>query len=276
MIPDQPSPKVAMLGLPSDENSSFMRGPAMAPPRIREALYSESANAFSEDGTDLQESDWWLDYGDLHLTYGEEARDTISGSVADLLDQGMRVLSLGGDHSVTYPIMRAYGEKFPELTIVQIDAHGDLYDELDGNRFSHACPFARIMEDKLATRLIQIGIRAMTAFQWQQVERFGVRVIPAWAYQLADLQTLDLDPDTPVYLSLDLDGLDPAFAPGVSHHEPGGLSTRDVLQLIKLLPGRLVGADVVELNPHRDLVDMTAMVAAKCVKELLVRISADT
>ncbi len=195
--------------------------------------------------------------------------------MAELLDRGERVLSIGGDHSVTFPIMRGYAETYPDLTIVQIDAHGDLYDELDGNKFSHACPFARIMEAKLAVRLIQIGIRAMTAFQWQQVERFGVTVVPAWEYRLAELQALALAADTPIYLSLDLDGLDPAFAPGVSHHEPGGLSTRDVLQLIKHLPGKIVGADVVELNPHRDPINMTAMVAAKFVKELLARMQSD-
>ncbi len=268
--------KIALLGIPTDESSSYMKGPALAPPRIREAMYSESTNSFTEDGTDLQDTNDWTDVGDLMLTQGEAARDEISEGVASLLEQEMRVLSLGGDHAVTFPIIRAYAEQYPNLTIVQIDAHGDLYDELDGNKFSHACPFARIMEAKLATRLIQIGIRAMTSHQWQQVERFGVDVVQAWEYDASTLTSLNLQADTPIYISLDLDGLDPAYAPGVSHHEPGGLTTRDVLQLIKHIPGTIVGADVVELNPHRDLVNMTAMVAGKFTKELLARMLADS
>lgn len=265
------TPKVALLGIPTDESSSYMKGPALAPQRIREAFHSHSTNSVTESGFDLSASDAWLDHGDLTLSHGEAARDTITRSVGDLLERNEQVLSLGGDHAVTYPIIRAYAEQYPNLTIVQIDAHGDLYDELDGNRYSHACPFARIMEAGLAERLIQVGIRAMTPFQWEQVDRFGVEVIQAWEYQPAKLQSLNLAADAPIYISLDLDGLDPAYAPGVSHHEPGGLSTRDVLELIKHLPGKVVGADVVELNPHRDLVNMTAMVAGKFVKELLAR-----
>ena len=176
------------------------------------------------------------------------------------------MLSLGGDHAVTYPIMRAYAAKYPDLTIVQFDAHPDLYESLDGNRYSHACPFARIMEDGLVKRLVQVGIRTLNQHQREQAERYGVEIIEAW-----DIADLALTFDGPVYISLDLDVLDPAFAPGVSHHEPGGLSSRELLNLIKTLDAQIVGADVVELNPHRDLVNMTAMIAAKCTKELLAR-----
>ena len=185
---------------------------------------------------------------------------------ANLLAQDLRVLSLGGDHAVTYPIMRAYAAKYPDLTIVQFDAHPDLYESLDGNRYSHACPFARIMEDGLVKRLVQVGIRTLNQHQREQAERYGVEIIEAW-----DIADLALTFDGPVYISLDLDVLDPAFAPGVSHHEPGGLSSRELLNLIKTLDAQIVGADVVELNPHRDLVNMTAMIAAKCTKELLAR-----
>jgi len=151
--------------------------------------------------------------------------------------------------------------------ILQLDAHPDLYDELDGNRYSHACPFARIMEDELATRLVQVGIRTMTPHQREQAKRFGVEVVEMrnWhsgmAFRFED----------PVYISLDMDCLDPAFAPGVSHHEPGGFSTRDVLEIIQGLRGNIVGADIVEFNPERDPGGVTAMVAAKFLKELLAR-----
>ena len=260
-----PKQGVAVLGVPSDESSSYMRGPLLGPQRIRETLHCGSANLTTEGGYDLGADDRWQHVGDLELTHGAAARDQITAGIASYLAQDVRVLTLGGDHAITYPIIRAYAEKYPDLTIVQFDAHGDLYDELDGNRYSHACPFARIMEAGLAKRLIQIGIRAMTPFQWQQVERFGVEVHEAW-----NVEGMQLALDGPVYVSLDLDCLDPAYAPGVSHHEPGGLTSRQLLQMIKTLPtDQLVGADVVELNPHRDLVNMTAMVGAKCVKELL-------
>lgn len=263
---------VTLLGIPSDENSSFMRGPAHAPKRIREALHCGAANMTCEDGFDLNADTRWVDAGDLSLGVGEALFDDITVGIGKVLAQNARVLSLGGDHAVTYPIVQAYAEKYPQLTIVHLDAHPDLYDELDGNRRSHACPFARIMENSHAQRLIQIGIRTMNSHQRAQAERFGVEVIEA--RHVIPETVLGLKIDTPVYLSLDLDVLDPAFAPGVSHHEPGGLTTRQVLHIIQNLSANIVGADVVELNPHRDLVDSTAMVAAKFVKEILARMLA--
>ena len=271
MNPTLPKNGVAVLGIPSDENSSYMRGPLLGPQRIRETLHCGSANMTTERGHDLGADTRWQHVGDLALDNGAAARDQITAGVAALLAQDVRVLSLGGDHAVTYPIMRAYAEKYPDLTIVQFDAHPDLYDELDGNRYAHACPFARIMEAGLAKRLVQIGIRTMNRHQREQAERFGVEVIEPW-----NLPTMQLELEGAVYVSLDLDVLDPAYAPGVSHHEPGGLTTRELFNLIQTLPtNNLVGADVVELNPHRDLVNMTAMAGAKCVKELLARMLAD-
>lgn len=259
-----PANGVAVLGIPTDENSSFMRGPVLGPQRIRESLSSGASNMTTEQGFDLEFDDRWAMVGDLDLPNGTAIQDSITAGVTNLLNQDFRVLSLGGDHSITYPIMRAYSKKYHDLTIVQFDAHPDLYDELDGNPFSHACPFAQIMEGGYARRLIQIGIRTMNRHQREQAERFGVEVYEPW-----NLANIPLVIDGPVYFSIDLDVLDPAFAPGVSHHEPGGLTTRELFSLIQNLRVDLVGADIVELNPHRDLVNMTAMVGAKCVKEVL-------
>ena len=151
-----------------------------------------------------------------------------------------------------------------------MDAHPDLYDEFVGRRFSHACPFARIMEEGLASRLVQVGIRVMNGHQHEQVRRFGVETIDmrAWADGIRPQLT------GPVYVSIDLDGLDPAFAPGVSHREPGGFSVRDVIGLVHALPGPLAGADIVEFNPSQDRLGLTAPVAGKLVKELAGRMSA--
>jgi agmatinase len=255
---------VALLGVPFDEFSSFLRGPALAPARIRHVLHAGSTNWCAENGVDLAASPHFTDAGDLELDSGEAALAQIEAAVGRLLDQGARVISLGGDHSVTLPIVRAYSRKFDGLNILHLDAHPDLYDNFQGNRFSHACPFARIMEEKLAARLVQVGIRTMNPHQQAQADRFQVEVIEMRSWQPNTIFAFD----GPVYLSLDLDVLDPGFAPGLSHHEPGGLSPRDVVRIIQQLDGAFVGADIVEYNPVRDSHDITAMVAAKFLKEI--------
>ncbi len=255
---------LALVGVPWDENSSFMRGAALAPARIREALHSGAMNLCAENGMDLGAEPRWQDLGDLGLDPGASALAQIEAAIGSLLGQGVHVLVLGGDHAITYPIVRAVGDHYPDLTILHLDAHPDLYDEYEGNRYSHACPFARIMEEKPAIRLVQVGIRTMNPHQRAQAERFNVEVIEMGQWQ----QGLRPELAGPIYLSLDLDVLDPAFAPGTSHHEPGGLSTREVLQLIQGIRGPIVGADIVELNPGRDPLGITAMAAAKFVKEI--------
>ena len=258
---------VVAIGIPLDENSSFMRGSALAPPCIRQALYSGASNLCAENGLDLGADSRWQDAGDLPLSSGADALAQIEQALDQLLAQDVRALSLGGDHSITYPILRAYAKRYPGLSILHMDAHPDLYDEFEGNRHSHACPFARIMEEGLAGRLVQIGIRTMNPHQRQQAQRLGVEVVEMRDWN----RSLAFEFDGPLYLSLDLDVLDPACAPGVSHHEPGGLTTREVLGIIQNVPASVVGADIVEFNPARDPVGITAAVAAKFYKEIIAR-----
>ena len=256
---------VALLGIPFDEHSSFLSGPALAPGRIREVLHSGETNLSAERGLELDGEGRLKDLGDLDLEPGATALAQIEGAVTTLLERGVRVLSLGGDHALTLPVVRAYARKYERLNLLHLDAHPDLYDEFEGNRYSHACPFARIMEEGLVGRLVQVGIRTMNEHQRTQAERWGVTVVDMARWDPA----VQVQLDGPTYLSLDLDVLDPAFAPGVSHHEPGGLSTREVLRLLQGLRTPIVGADIVEFNPERDLVGMTAMVAVKFVKEIV-------
>jgi agmatinase len=212
------------------------------------------------------------DAGDLALPATAEARPEIEAAIAAILAGGWRPLALGGDHSVTYPVLRAISRGHPSLTILHIDAHPDLYHEFEGDRFSHACPFARILEDGLASRLVQVGIRTMNDHQRHQADRFGVEVIDMRAWAAGIRPTVS----GPLYISIDLDALDPGFTPGVSHREPGGLSVREVLTMVQDVNGEVVGADVVEYNPRQDLADVTATVAAKIVKELAGRMIADS
>ena len=256
-----------LIGLPYDASSSFLRGAAEAPPLIRAALHSPAGNSWTERLHDLAGPGGLSDAGDLPLPPTGEARAQIEAGIAAVLAGGWRPLALGGDHSVTYPILRAIGRSRRPLTILHVDAHPDLYDEFEGDRFSHACPFARIMEEGLATRLVQVGIRTLNGHQRRQAERFGVEVIEMRAWLAGTRPILD----GAVYISVDLDGLDPAYAPGVSHREPGGLSVREVLALIQDCGGEVVGADVVEFNPRQDVAGLTATVAAKIVKEIAGR-----
>jgi arginase len=253
-----------LLGIPYDASSSYLRGAASAPPVIRKALHSPAGNPWSERLINLAAPGSIGDDGDLGLPATSEARALIEQGVRRIVSRGDLPIALGGDHSITYPLVRGIAPAHQNLTILHVDSHPDLYDEFEGDRYSHACPFARIMEEGLVSRLVQVGIRAGTEHQRDQARRFGAETIDIRAWSRGARPTVS----GPVYVSVDLDGIDPAFAPGVSHREPGGLTARDVLDLIQSIDGRIIGADVVELNPTRDVQDLTALVAAKIVKEL--------
>jgi arginase len=259
-----PVKTISLLGIPFDANSSYLRGPAQAPKAIREELYSGSSNLWTEDGIDLGRKNSFHDAGDVAIPEDGDAFAAIESAVGQILRLGHPLICLSGDHSVTYPTVKAFHSYYPELTILHFDAHPDLYDELDGNRLSHACPFARIMEAGLARRLVQVGIRTINRHQLSQAARFNVEVIT--------MRNLDrfgeLKFEGPLFISLDIDVLDPAFAPGISHYEPGGMSVREVLHCIQGLKVPVVGADIVEYNLTRDVHGQTAMVCAKFLKEI--------
>jgi len=256
---------ISLIGIPLDANASYRRGSAEAPQAIREALYSPSSNLWTEEGIDLGTGKVFHDAGDLALADDVEvAFAAIQTGVGWALDRGHPLLCLGGDHSVTYPTLQAFHARYPDLTILHFDAHPDLYDEFEGNRLSHACPFARILEERLARRLVQVGIRTMNRQQLLQANKFGVEVLT-----MRNLHRFsELSWEAPLFVSLDVDVLDPAFAPGVSHYEPGGMSVREILHCLQRLNVRVVGADLVEYNPTCDYRAQTAMVCAKLLKEL--------
>jgi len=287
-----------ILGIPFDGESSYLRGAADAPQKIRVAMRCDASNMWTELGVDVGAEGAFEDAGDLEfgaLAGGKESPHfsqnrgevghpsqlghptpektfaEIEARVGALIDAGKRPVLLGGDHSITFPIVKAFAKdnqgrsRHSGLTIFHFDAHPDLYDEFEGNRLSHACPFARIMEAGLATRLVQIGIRTATQPQREQARKFGVeavevRALPAFA---------KLKANGLVYVTFDMDVLDPAFAPGVSHREPGGMTVREAIAHLHSIEGEIVGADLVEYNPVQDVLGMTATVAAKILKEIL-------
>jgi arginase len=258
---------VTVLGIPFDANSSFLRGDAQAPARIRLMETEGSANLFSELGSEIKNGIAYQDKGDLIFETTDAAKgfSIIKDAIAKELKASTKILSFGGDHSISYPIIDAFTEKYENLNVLHIDAHGDLYDNFDNNPYSHASPFARLLEKGKVGSLTQVGIRCSTAHLREQAKKFNVKVVEMKDFNFDFIQHLK----GPLYISVDIDSLDPAFAPGVSHHEPGGLSTRQLIEIIHQIQVPVVGADLVEYNPVRDIHNMTAMVCYKLMKELI-------
>lgn len=255
--------QVTLLGVPHDANSSYLRGAAEGPPLIRREVFSDAYSLWSETGVDLSAPGLLHDAGDLVFDEATDAWEVIRDGVAEASANGP-LICLGGDHAVSHPILQGLRPRHPRLSILHIDAHADIYHAYQDNLRSHASPFARIMEEGLAERLVQVGLRTVNDEHRAQFARFGVEAHDI--RRLPDPASLRFT--TPVYISVDIDALDPAFAPGVSHREPGGLTTRQVIDFIQAVDAPIVGADVVEFNPSCDIAGQTALVAAKLVKEI--------
>jgi agmatinase len=268
-LAQNPNFKIAILGVPFDAKSSYLKGAAGGPAAIRAASTGKCYSAYTELGVNLKEDTVMVDLGDVEPS-GDPDRSfsLMEKSVAEILEKGAVPIILGGDHSITYPVLKAFARAYKPLDILHFDAHPDLYDEFGGDRLSHACPFARILEDGLTADIVQVGVRAVTAAHRSKALKHGVRMI-----EMKEIHDpLFFKFVNPLYISFDLDALDPAFAPGVSHQEPGGLTTRQVLQAIQDLKAKVVGLDIVELNATRDVTGITAAAAFKIVKEVAGKI----
>lgn len=263
-IKQSPEFDIALIGVPFAEKSCYLKGAAKGPEAIRSASTRRAINPWTELRVNLEEDLDMVDLGDVDISGDfRKVFSRIEKEVSAVLDKEAIPIVLGGDHSISYPIVRAFSKKFDNLEILHFDAHPDLYEELYGDRYSHACPFARIMEEGLAQSLVQIGIRAATDEQRKRARKHGIRMI-----EMKDIPGgMALDFTNPLYISFDLDALDPAFAPGVSHHEPGGLTTRQAIEVIHQIEAPIVGLDVVELNPERDPTGITAAAAVKIIME---------
>lgn len=255
---------VRLIGLPTDSHSSFLRGPASAPAAIRAALWSEHGNAAAECGLELGSDILVEDVGDLPLEETADDVERIRAAAEQAAHDDVTPLFLGGDHMVTNPIVEGICAARGPVDILHFDAHPDIYEDFGGDPLSHASPFARIMERGDAKRLVQVGIRTANRHCREQAEKYRIETVEMRTFDAANVPI----PDGPLYVSIDMDALDPAYAPGVSHHEPGGLSVRDILSVLHRIERPILGADVVELNPTRDINGVSAVVAAKFVKEL--------
>lgn len=256
------------VGLPDDSQSSYVKGCSAGPETIRMAYDGRCYNSTSEYGVDL--AGRVADYGDIpsHECF-QKTYQAYFRVAESLFRQGKNPFFAGGDHAVTVPVVDALRALEKSVQVVQIDAHPDLYQEFMGSSLSHACTAARMLEMDHVERVVQIGIRSANPAQREQMNRFGARLRVFEAHELGLARSL-LDytgADLPVYLSIDMDGFDPAFAPGVSHPVPGGLMPRQVLNLFHRPDWELIGMDVVEVNPQRDFNNLTAILAARILHE---------
>ena len=258
---------VALLGVPLEATLSYGLGAGMAPGAIREV--SEVLETYSPY-LDLDLEDLaFVDLGDLLPCRGELEGylEAVAVWVEDLLKQEKRVLTLGGEHLVTLPLVRAHRAFWSDLVVFHLDAHMDLREEYEGRRLSHATVMKRVWE-VVEGRVYQVGIRSGTREEWS-FSRGSCRLGPFDLSALGGF--LEEVGSTPVYLSLDLDLLDPGFLPGTGTPEGGGVSPGELFSALALFKGKnLVGADVVELSPPRDPSGASTVLAAKVVREVLL------
>ncbi|OGH99798.1 MAG: agmatinase [Candidatus Melainabacteria bacterium GWF2_32_7] len=259
--------KWIMVGLPYDGTCSYRPGTRFGPEMIRIAAWG------LEDYSPYQNKELtevaFYDAGELDLPLGnrDKCLNLINQATRETLDAGKQWLGIGGEHLVTYPAIQAYTEKYPDLAIIHFDAHADLREEYLGECLSHASVMRLVTNLIGAENLIQIGIRSGTKdeFDWMNEHKSLIKdrsEIPA---------ILDKLSNRPVYLSIDLDVLDPGIMSGTGTPEAGGMSFNELISwLLSLSDLNIVGADVVELSPHYDPSGVSTITAAKVVREVLL------
>lgn len=261
-----------IMSCPMDLTSTFRRGSAQAPLAIR--IASESIESYSPLlDRDLDD----LPFADVGDVFGldeplESALVRIESSVRAAVQQGCRPLILGGEHTITFPVVKALDSLYNSMILVHVDAHADLREDYEGSAVNHATVMRRIQEVIGPDRFIQLGIRSGTRaeFSWMRANRTLMQWGPGSEHRLTERIK-----DRPVYLSLDLDVLDPACLPGTGNPEPGGWAYHDIERLLTAVDRlKLVGADVVELNPLLDPSQASTITAAKIVRELLIVLGA--
>jgi agmatinase len=258
-----------LFGIPMDFTASFQPGSRFAPPRIREASYGLETYSPPLDrdlvGCDVE------DLGDLELPIGnvKASLDHIEEAASALVERGRRFIALGGEHLVTLPLIRAVHRRYPDLLVVHWDAHADLREDYLGEPLSHAAVIRRVSEVVGSGRVYQFGIRSATQDEMVYA-RAHTRLHPEAVLEPLR-EVLDELRGRPVYFTLDVDVIDPAFMPGTGTPEPGGITAREALDAVRALEGLdLVGADIVETMPLQDISQRSALLAAKLVRELVL------
>jgi agmatinase len=271
---------VAILGIPFDSGTTYRSGTRFGPRKIREAslmLWGYNAALLVKPTEKLN----MVDCGDAPIvpTSIERTMEIIQNFASEIIQKNVTLISLGGDHSIALPLLRAHAEKYGPLGVVHIDAHLDTWEsEFEGRPYSHGTPFRRALEEGLIRKgeYVQVGIRGPVdgARDYQEAKDLGAVTITAdFVHEhgiAAVLQEVRRRIKGSIYLTLDIDSADPAFAPGTGTPEVGGLTSHQLLQLIRGLNGLdIIGFDLVEVSPPYDHQDITAILAANLVFEVL-------
>ncbi|NTW72105.1 MAG: agmatinase [Eubacteriaceae bacterium] len=268
---DLESSQIVLFGAPYDGTTSFRPGARFAPSAIR--LESDGIETYSPYlDTDLTDRNIYDD-GDIEVPFGNRERTLalIAEKVDDILKRGKLPFMIGGEHLVTLPAVKSVFKKYEELVILHFDAHTDLRDDYLGEKHSHATVMRRIWEEVGDGRIFQFGIRSgdRSEFKW------GEGRIKTCKFDCSELKAVvDQIQGKPVYITIDLDILDPSVFPGTGTPEPGGITYKELLESIHDLKTLdIVGADIVELSPHYDQSGISTAAACKIIRELLLVIS---
>ncbi|MFQ5848635.1 MAG: agmatinase [Candidatus Methylomirabilales bacterium] len=259
---------VVLFGIPLDLTSSYRTGTRFGPQQIRAAgeALEDYSMALDRDVRQVKV----IDRGDLELAPGdlEGSLARIEAEATGAMEQGGNLVALGGEHLITFPLVKAALTRFPDLVVLQIDAHADMAERYGGNPLTHATVIRRVAECLGPGRLVQVGIRSATTEE-VAFARGQTHFFPGPSAQMA--RVLKILAGRPVYLTIDIDVVDPAFAPGVSTPEPGGWSSGELLQVLGQIANLdVVGMDLVEVCPPYDPAGITASLAAKVLREALV------
>ncbi|MFO7288583.1 agmatinase [Planifilum fulgidum] len=264
--------RAVIYGMPMDWTASFRPGSRFGPRRIREvSLVLEEYSPHL--GRELGEVPFY-DAGDIPLPFGNPGRslEKIGRFVAEVLQRDKMPIGLGGEHLVTWPVVREVYKHFPDLAVIHMDAHADLRTEYEGETLSHATPLRKIAELIGPENVIQLGIRSGTREEFEYAASSGIRFHPFEVLKPL-VEELPALAGRPVYVTVDIDVLDPAFAPGTGTPEPAGITSRELMESLHAIARsevKVVGADLVEVAPAYDPTDQTAVAAAKMVREMLL------
>ncbi|NLV21395.1 MAG: agmatinase [Syntrophomonadaceae bacterium] len=258
-----------IIGLPMDSTTSFRPGTRMAPYRIREV--SEEVEEYSIYQDRSLDEIAFYDAGDVQIPFGnvEQSLARMEDTARRLLARRKKIFSIGGEHLVSLPIIKAYKEIYPDLAVIQMDAHADLRDNYLGEPLSHASVMNHVLRLVGDKNLFQLGIRSGTREEMQLARRCSNLYLDQFLTVLPEVK--QKIGRRPVYLTLDIDVLDPAFAPGTGTPEAGGVSSRDLITaLLEMASLNIVGFDMVEISPPYDIADNTSILGAKILREALL------
>ena len=259
------------IGFPYDEKSSFKRGCALAPARIRSLFFERAIHELTTYKIRLGQEASIFDWGDvLRGNCDVEILKNLQLAVAKILEQQSFPLIAGGDHITTVPAVRAFSERYRQLQVIIFDAHPDLYWEFRGDRYSHACVNARLLEIDAVKKITILGVREFADEEYDVWKRNPmVEIIPI---DRVKREFVEIQSKLPAYLSVDMDVLDPVYAPGVSDWVHRGMSPTRLLQYLVRIQAPMVGMDVVEVNPRMDENDITALLAAEFMAEVAAKV----